>query len=340
MQCDVSKRVSCMPYEVFARSDRLTHDEWLAARRTGLGGSDAGAIMGVHPYKGAYAVWADKKGLAPAVDDNEAMRQGRDMEEYVARRFTEKTGLKVRRDHAMMRSIGHPCMIANIDRRVSGCSAGLECKTSRDMYMTRYKDGLIPMEYYCQCVHYMAVTGWAVWYLAVLVYGTDVLVYKLCRKWVLPDAQEDVVRIEVDDEDIAGLIDAEESYWANYIEGDLTPMPDALEATGKLIGEMYAESDGEVMDADEEADDLLGELVGLKAEKKQLDERIRAVENQLKATMGTAEVLRGTNALVTWKAQERRTIDAVALVKQYPQVHIAAVTKVSTSRVFKVKEAE
>lgn len=333
-------RASCMPYEVFARSDRLTHEEWLEARRTGLGGSDAGAIMGVHPYKGAYAVWADKKGLAPTVEDNEVMRQGRDMEEYVARRFSEKTGLKVRRDHAMMRSKAHPCMIANIDRRVSGFSAGLECKTSRDMYMSRYKNGEIPMEYYCQCVHYMAVTGWATWYLAVLVYGTDVLVYKLCRKWVLPDPQEDVVHIEVTDDDIAGLIDAEESYWANYIEGDLTPMPDSLEATGKLIGEMYAESDGEAMDADEEADDLLGELVELKAEKKALDERIRALENHLKVKMGTAEVLRGRRALVTWKAQERRTIDAGLLVKRYPQVNVATVTKVSTSRVFKVKEAE
>ena len=330
-----------MPYEVFARSDKLTHDEWLEMRRTGLGGSDAGAIMGVHPYKGAYAVWADKKGLAPAVEDNEAMRQGRDMEEYVARRFTEKTRLKVRRNHSMMRSKAHPCMIANIDRQVSGRSAGLECKTSRDMYMSRYKNGEIPLEYYCQCVHYMAVTNLEAWYLAVLVYGTDVLVYKLCRSGARMDIEEGVTAvIEVTDDDIAGLIDAEESYWANYIEGDLTPMPDALEATGKLIGEMYAEPDGETMDADEEADDLLGELVGLKAEKKDLDERIRAIENTLKAKMGTAEVLRGRNALVTWKAQERRTIDAGLLVKRYPQVNVATVTKVSTSRVFKVKGAE
>ena len=34
--------------------------------------------------------------------DNEAMREGRDLEEYVARRFMEETGKKVRRSQRFM----------------------------------------------------------------------------------------------------------------------------------------------------------------------------------------------------------------------------------------------
>ena len=93
-----------MDYTVYADSRNLSHEEWLELRKQGIGGSDAGAIMGVHPYKGAFGVWADKKGYSEAVEDNEAMRQGRDLEDYVARRFAEKTGLTVRREYGMMRS--------------------------------------------------------------------------------------------------------------------------------------------------------------------------------------------------------------------------------------------
>ena len=87
-----------MSYTVYADVRELTHDQWLENRKSGIGGSDAGAIMGVNPYRGAYSVWADKLGKTDPVDDNEALRQGRDFEDYVARRFAAKTGLRVRRE--------------------------------------------------------------------------------------------------------------------------------------------------------------------------------------------------------------------------------------------------
>ena len=34
----------------------VTHDEWLKQRSKGLGGSDAGAVMGLNPYKSAYTL--------------------------------------------------------------------------------------------------------------------------------------------------------------------------------------------------------------------------------------------------------------------------------------------
>ena len=188
-----------MSYTVYADVRELTHDQWLENRKSGIGGSDAGAIMGVNPYRGAYSVWADKLGKTDPVDDNEALRQGRDFEEYVARRFAEKTGLRVRREYGMLRSDAWPWMVANIDRRIIGERAGLECKTSRDIHMKRYKNGDFPLEYYCQCLHYLAVTGWDKWYLAVLVYGTDLLTFEIKR--------EDV------EDDIGALIKAEESFW-------------------------------------------------------------------------------------------------------------------------------
>ena len=107
----------------------MDRNEWLKIRKTGLGGSDAGAVCGLNPHVSPMAVYRDKVSDETDMGDNEAMRQGRDLEEYVAQRFTEETGLKVRRSNKMYRSTEYPWMIADVDRMVAGGGAGLECKT-------------------------------------------------------------------------------------------------------------------------------------------------------------------------------------------------------------------
>lgn len=313
-----------MSYDAIADTRTLTHDEWLALRRTGIGGSDAGAIMGVSPYKGAFSVWADKMGKLPPLEDNEAMRQGRDLEDYVARRFAEASGLRVRHEYSMLRSVDHPCMLADIDRRIIGERAGLECKTSRDITMARYRNGEYPMEYYCQCLHYLAVTGWDCWYLAVLVYGTDLLIYKICRDEVL--------------DDIEALIRAEEAFWQNHMVLDQPPAPDALDSTAAALGSVYPHEDGTTVCADQDADQALTDLAALKAQKRALDRQITERENQIKAAMGEAEVLAGTSVSATWRSSERTTISKTKLLKAYPNINMDAITDRNIQRRFAIKE--
>ena len=313
-----------MSYDAIADTRTLTHDEWLALRRTGIGGSDAGAIIGVSPYKGAFSVWADKQGKLPPLEDNEAMRQGRDLEDYVARRFAEASGLRVRHEYSMLRSVDHPCMLADIDRRIIGERAGLECKTSRDITMARYRNGEYPMEYYCQCLHYLAVTGWDCWYLAVLVYGTDLLIYKICRDEVL--------------DDIEALIKAEEAFWQNHMGLDQPPAPDALDSTAAALGSVYPHEDGTTVCADQDADQALTELAALKAQHRSLDRQITERENQIKAAMGEAEVLAGTSVSATWRSSERTTISKTKLLKAYPNINMDAITDRNIQRRFAIKE--
>ena len=315
-----------MVYVVYADARNLSHEEWLQARRQGIGGSDAGAIMGVHPYKGMFGVWADKKGYGEAVEDNEAMRQGRDLEDYVARRFSEKTGLTVRREYGMMRSRNHPFMQANIDRRIKGERAGLECKTSRDIYMKRYRNGEFPMEYYCQCLHYMAVTGWDAWYLAVLVYGTDLLIFKICRE----EAQDDINQ----------LVEAEEAFWTRYMEDGRTPPPDDLPATGRVLDGMWMGETGGSMDATITQDATIDELIELRAEKRALEKRITGIENRLKAEMEEVTELRGTGGLVTWKPQTQRRISEKRLRELYPMVDVDRIRERVETRRFCVRTEE
>lgn len=94
---------------------KLTHEEWLEERRKSIGGSDAAALVGMNPYVTPYMLWADKTGRLPPKEDNEAMRQGRDLEAYVAQRFCESSGKKVHVHSQMLRNPEYPFAHANID---------------------------------------------------------------------------------------------------------------------------------------------------------------------------------------------------------------------------------
>lgn len=93
----------------------LSREEWLKYRKKGICGTDAGAITGFNPYVSAFSVYRDKTSDEISEFDNEAMRQGRDMEDYVARRFMEETGKQVRRANAIYKNEKHPIMLADFD---------------------------------------------------------------------------------------------------------------------------------------------------------------------------------------------------------------------------------
>lgn len=127
---------------------------WLAYRKKGIGGSDAGAVCGLNPYRSAMAVYLDKTTEETEQIDNEAMRQGRAFEDYVARRFMEASGKKVRRASAIFYNEQYPFMLADVDRMVVGENAGLECKTASPYMADYWKNGQIPIHYELQCHHY------------------------------------------------------------------------------------------------------------------------------------------------------------------------------------------
>lgn len=86
----------------FADTRDMSRSAWLEARRAGIGGSDAAAILGASPWATPLSVWADKQGLTEDKPDTIAMRFGRDAEEIVARWFAEDTGKTVARCNAKL----------------------------------------------------------------------------------------------------------------------------------------------------------------------------------------------------------------------------------------------
>ena len=203
----------------------MDRNEWLKIRKTGLGGSDAGAVCGLNPYVSPMAVYRDKVSDETDMGDNEAMRQGRDLEEYVAQRFTEETGLKVRRSNKMYRSTEYPWMIADVDRMVAGGGAGLECKTVSVYKKDQWADGGIPVYYLLQCYHYMIVTGCRTWYLAAVILGQD-FQYR---------------RIEYEEETAQNLIALEAEFWNNHVLPRHMPDPDGSKSCDAVLEEYFCQ---------------------------------------------------------------------------------------------------
>jgi putative phage-type endonuclease len=285
---------------------KMSHDEWIEERKKGIGGSDAAGIVGLNAYTTPYSIWADKTGRIPPKEDNEAMRQGRDLEDYVAKRWEETTGKKVRRCNYILRNTKYPFAHANIDRDVVGENAGLECKTTSLMNLKKFKNGSYPENYYVQCMHYMAVTGADRWYLAVL---------------VLNKGFYDFV-IERDEDEIKALMEAEAEFWT-HVENDTPPAFTGLDPDSEALKVVYREGNDNA-----EAVQLVGResdienLLALKAQKKELDKSIKYYEQVLQGDLKNNEYGVCGNYSVTWKTQTRA----------------AHMVKASTFRKFEVKK--
>ena len=300
---------------------QLTHEEWLAERRKSIGGSDAAAIVGMNHYVTPYALWADKTGRLPDQPDNEAMRQGRDLEQYVADRFTEATGKRVRRHTAMFHNPDYPFAHANIDRAVIGERAGLECKTTSIMNLKKFRNGEYPENYYVQCVHYMAVTGWNRWYLAVLILNQGF-------HWFV---------IERDQAEIDALMQAEHDFWNAYVLPDVPPPVDGLPATSEALASAYALPNGDTVDLFG-LDDTARAYLAITKQIKVLKREQSRLAQILKSEMQNAETAVCGPYTVTWKRAVKASVSRELLRKRYPKIDLSRVMKTSRSRRFLIKE--
>lgn len=305
------------------KTAEISREEWLAARCRGIGGSDAAAIVGLNPYASPFSVYCDKMGLLPEREDTEPMRQGRDFEDYVARRFTERTGKKVRRENHMLAHPKHDFIIANVDRLIVGEAAGLECKTTSVYNKTDFAGGDVPLQYYVQCLHYMLVTGLRKWYLAVLVLNKDF--FTLETEWIEADG--------------AALLKAEVSFWENHILKGNPPPPDGTERATEVLNKLYPASRG----VDFPAINLYGReaqikrMLKLKEQIKELDAEKTEMENLLKADLKDNERGIAEGYAVEWKNTSRSDIDAKRLKAERPEVYQSYLRK-TDYRKFAVKE--
>lgn len=299
----------------------MSHEEWLEKRRLSIGGSDAGALLGLSQYTSPYALWCEKTGKIKPEDisDKEAVRLGNDLEQYVAERWMEATGKKCRKSNCFIYNSDYPWAHANIDRDVIGEPAGLECKTTSSWeILQQCKEGNYPDTWYAQITHYMMVTGAKRWYLGVLVLGRGFYEFT----------------IERNEAEIKALATAEETFW-HGVKNHTPPPLDGSEATQTALRTILGDSmAGQSADLAGVGNHITVYLA-LRDRIKQMEKELGEHQAIIMDYMGFAEKGSYGNATVSFKTQTRKTFDRKAFeAANGPIADIFFTT--STSRPFKV----
>ena len=295
-------------------------EEWKSLRKQYIGGSDAASVLGMNPYKSAYALWAEKTGKIPEFEGNLATDVGAYMEDFIAKRFEQETGKKVRRENASILNDQYPWAIANYDRLVVGEDAGVECKYTDSLNLKRYKNGDYPERFYAQCVHYLGVSGKKRWYLAVLIGNKEF-------KWFT---------IERDEDEIAALM-GEEKKMAECIQTNTPPLVDGTESTTKTISTIFTNSNDNnvslyAYDTDLRQYMALGKQIeALQAQKDEL-------ANKVKAFLGESGGGESNLFRVSWTSSKRSSFDSKRFAKDHADINLSEYYKNTTVRTFRVSE--
>jgi putative phage-type endonuclease len=277
-----------------------------------IGGSDIAKVMGLSRWGTPLSLWAEKTGKIPPKDlsNVEAVELGNDLEDFVANKFSQKTGKAVRRSPKVYQHPQYPYMVAHIDRLVTGTDELLECKTCSFFKKDEWEGEEIPQEYILQVIWYLGITGRKVGYIAVLIGGQS-FKYK---------------KIEFDSELFDKMVESAKDFW-QHVQDD-TPV-DIVATDDETLKDLYS-NHSEIMidliptDAQtKQACDVLEEKVGylqeIKMHIKQLQDEQKEIETTVKDIIKDNLGIKTPKYIITWKNQTTTKFDTVKLRQERPE---------------------
>ena len=307
-------------------------ERWLELRRTGIGGSDAGAIMGMNKYASPLTVYMQKKGI-DTFKGNNATKWGHILEDPIRKMTEKELGITIETVDGMFTSVENPFMNANLDGichaenqvTIDGVTVqgigGHEIKTSGNG--EGFGDGEIPDSYWAQCQHYMAVMGYN-WFILTVFFLTS----RTGKHYI----------VERNENFIENLIDAEKSFWFKFVEQNEFPAPTGIEQEAAYLKNLkYAAT----VELDAETENLVYQERALAEKVKELEKQHEAVKNQILIKLSEASngesssktIATVGNYKISLTEQVRKSVDttklkADGLYEQY--------TKEATSKVLRI----
>lgn len=277
----------------------MTREEWLAARKRGIGATDAVAVCGLSPWRDALAVYCDKLSLVEPDAPTEEMEFGILAEPLVAQLYEKRTGLAlVEPAERLVGRRDEPWAICSPDRFRKSDGRLVEIKTANPFRARDWGEegtDAVPDHYAAQVVWQMFVLEVDVVDLAVLL-GRKLLIYTLRRD---------------DRAVIDGLSFAEWmrgrccAFWFENVLAEVPPEVAGTEASKRALAALYPrERSGEIVTvADAEAEDAFRRLRDAKAALADAMAAKLAAENQIKERIGEWAGLRVEGmGTATWKA--------------------------------------
>lgn len=294
------------PFEIVCPdTSAIPVEEWLDLRRTGIGGSDVAAAMGLSPFVSRYALWLDKVGEGSPLAESEYMKWGKRLEEPIARAFWEETGFPTWSQPVMLRSKTCPFALANPDRFTldEDGPAIVEVKNVGKHKEHEWDDGP-PIHYRLQGMWYLFVTGHQRVYYAVLIGGQNFVIYQ----------------VERDDELLERMLREAEAFWS-LVMLRRAPDVDGSDSTADALKAHYDTVERPKVEGGSALAALVVSRQSHKAVCDAADARLQELDNRIIALIGDAEA--GTvdqSVVVTRKQHERTTFDLDALKRDYPDL--------------------
>ena len=313
-----------MPAKILVSTEDMPYADWLEYRKQGIGGSDASVVCGINRYKSPVELWMEKTDQMPSQEAGEAAYWGTQLEPFVRAEFTKRTGIEVIHTMQLLQSEEHPFMLANLDGICDVPDVGkciFEAKTASAYKASEWED-TIPDEYMLQVQHYMAVTGYAGTYIAVLIGGNTF-------KWKF---------VERDEELISMLIELESAFW-NHVQDGTPPPLDGSDASAKFLSERFPSSTPKShITLPDTAADLLAQYDEACEQLEIVTERKQKAENLLKEMLGDNEVGTAGGRIVTWKSVSQERLDGKTLKAEHP-ILCKKYTNTTSYRRFSIKAA-
>lgn len=280
----------------------IDRDTWLALRETGIGGSEAAAVLGCSPWAGPYNVWLNKTGRGSELPETSYMEWGNRLEAAILQAFEEKSGIRCQ-PTAFCRHPTNTFMTATPDAFAMSDDgrfrAGIvEIKTANAFASHKWgqdgstvssaegSTGVCPINYYWQVAHNMAVCDLDRGYLAVLIGGNDFRWYKIKRNR----------------EDEAHLVGTLGRFWTDYVATDTPPTIDDTPACRSYMDSMYSEDDGTLLPEKEEINKIVLDLLSAYDNVESAESNRELLRNRLRDAIGKAAGVQTCLGVFTYKA--------------------------------------
>ena len=261
-------------------------DPWLELRKTGITATDMTAIMGVSPWKTAFALYAEKSGLVEPAPVGEAAHRGLILEDAVATWWeSQHPGKKLRRSNGVIRMKDVSWAMCSIDRMVQGEDHIVEIKTSSSPL---WRIG-IPEFVNVQCQWQLLISGFPQMTVAALLGG---LVFK-----------EETVKADI------GLQTEMFRKAEQFRKALETKTPPALDGRDSdVLAQMTPQASEEWVQADEGIDRVAALYAERLYESKLLDADVANLAILIKNAIGSAQGIVGNSGWsASWK-QNKPTV--------------------------------
>lgn len=296
----------------------LSRAEWLAQRRTGIGGSDVAAILGLSPWRTPYQVWEDKTGRSEEQPETPALYWGRLLEDPIRQAYADRTGLTVTKPDRMFTSEEHPFMLANLDGIASDGRIVEFKTTSRADGWGEEGSDEIPDYYQTQVQHYMSVMGAERADVGVLIAGRDFRIYT----------------VEADAELQQMLIEEEAKFW----ELVKTDTPPGVNCTTDAARRWRTATANKVLSADAEMLSVWEDLCAIRHQIDVLKEEEDALKALIMRAMKDAVSLKADGKTLASLSlpSARKTVDTKRLKEEFPNVYESVLKQSAPQRIFRI----